>query len=302
MAERKSPWAKAGLAAGVLLAGVGAGALALHYLAPPKPAPVEQPRIVVPAEPPPTLLDKLPLPPPLLDRAALIAAGEQAADAFAAGKSAPEANAALAGRSFSLRLPFGCGASDPVAMATYNADRKTVKLAAQPHLWGKQPWVRALAGDMAFEAVEGFWISRPWTRSETCPTPPAEPAEPAPPAKPAKPAPPAGAGQLEGPAEPAQPVRETLGVAQFFAPGASRTRQRGTRPYEVTRKLPADAPATRSYQLVLSGRLVAFGDGQPVRCWSESSQLRPRCLFAVELTRVAFENPTTGETLAEWRD
>lgn len=297
MANLKSPLARAGLAIGAIIIVGGAGALIVRFANSPQTAQVEQPRPAAQAsEAPPTLIEKLPLPPPALDRGALIAAAAAAADAYAAGAPAPMANAALVGRAFLLRLPFGCAGSDTVATWTYNASRKTVKFAAQPALWSEMPWVRALAGDTVFEAAEGFWIPRPWTRAEACPPSSNE----------------AGGDSttttqapLTEQALPSEPTaeRETLGLAQFFAPGAPRTRQRGMRPYEFTRKYDAAAsPAAHSYQFVLGGRLAAFADGQPVHCWSENAQLRPRCLIAVELGRVAFEDPASGEVLAEWRD
>ena len=284
MVEPKRNLGRAGLAIGAVVVLAGAGALALQLARPSRPAPVEQakPVVVVQAEDAvPTLIEKLPLPPPALGRDALLGAAAVAANAYAAGAPAPAGNATLVGRAFTLRLPFGCAAAaDPVATWTYNVERKTVKFSAQPNLWGKAPWVRTLAGDTPFDAVEGFWVQRPWTQSKACPAAPADAVDPAAPAP-----------------------KETLGLAQFFAPGASRTRQRGTRPYEFTRKYEGEGtPPGHEYQLVLSGRLAAFADGQPVRCWSESSWLRPRCLIAAELTRVAFEDPAIGETLAEWRD
>lgn len=289
--------ARAGLAIGAIIIVGSAGALVVRLANAPRTTRVQQPAPAVPvSETPPTLIEKLPLPPPALDRWTLITAAAVAADAYAAGAPAPPANAALVGRAFLLHFPFGCAGPDAMATLTYNADRKTVKLSAQPRLWGETPWVRALAGDTVFETAEGFWIARPWTRSEACPASPDEPAG-APLAS--AEAPPGDKGL---PIKPVA-VRETLGLAQFFAPGASRTRQRGTRPYQFTRKYDAAAgPAAQSYEFVIGGRIAAFADGQPVRCWSESAELRPRCLIAVELERVAFEEPVSGEVLTEWRN
>jgi hypothetical protein len=271
--------------AGLAVAALGGGAVAaVLLLRPSPPAPVAPPSPVATVQAPdavPTLIEKLPLPPPTLAREALLTAANAAASAYAAAAPAPVANAALVGRAFTVHLPFGCAAeANPVATWAFNAQRKTVNFEAQPVLWGETPWVRALAGETPFEAAEGFWIRRPWTASKTCPPPPPEGTDPAAAASP-----------------------ETLGLAQFFAPGAPRARQRGTRPYRFTRKYDGpDTPPPHAYRLALSGRITSFADGQPIRCWSESAWARPRCLIAVELTRVAFEDPATGDTLAEWRD
>ncbi|MBL8771190.1 MAG: hypothetical protein JNK30_07385, partial [Phenylobacterium sp.] len=53
-------------------------------------------------------------------------------------------------------------------------------------------------------------------------------------------------------------------------------------------------------QLVLEGRVAAWPDGKPVRCWSESADHRPICLVAVDLQKVTLLDPVSGESLAEW--
>lgn len=219
-------------------------------------------------------------------RAELIAAFARAADATAAGRPLPDTNRQLVGRTFSLRLPFGCNgpvskAPFPWAGWTFDPKKKALKLTATPERWREAAWVRAIAEDMQFEAVEGFWIQRPWTSSEDCPD--------------------GSAAATEAVA--AEPLRPTAGIAQFFAPDAPRTFQRGTRAYSHTIRVP-DAEATKdsSYRLSLGGRVTGFPDGQPIHCWNEAPDRRPVCLIAVELARVAFENSPAGEVLVEWRN
>lgn len=224
--------------------------------------------IVVP--PPPA-----PLPP--LDRAGLLAAASAAADATAAGQPLPEENRALVGRSFEIRLPIGCPGPAAEAGArwsewAYDAQAGSLKLSARNQFAEPPPWLASLADGQQVDAVEGFWIERPWTRSEDCPQ-----------------------GEL-----PEANVRHTLGIVQLFAPDAPRTIQRGARPYAATVKLEAPPEEGATYRLALSGRIVGFGDRQPVRCWNEADHLPPVCLVAVEISHTAFEDKD-GEILSQWR-
>src|SRR5690606_37999906 len=97
---------------------------------------------------------------------------------------------------------------DPAATAFWTLDerRRSIRLVARPEVWSETAWVRTLAGDKPFDAIEGFWLPRPWTRSEACPP---------------------DADQARG-----GPGERTLGLAMFFEPGSSRVGQRGSRPYE----------------------------------------------------------------------
>jgi len=216
-------------------------------------------------------------------RAELLAAFARAADAAAAGRPLPDANRQLVGRTFSLRLPFGCNgpvskAALPWAGWTYDLRKQTLKLTATPERWSEAAWVRAIAGEMPYEAVEGFWIQRPWTSSEDCPVASTDVVAP-------------------------EAVRPTVGIAQFFAPDAPRTFQRGSRAYSHTIRVPGtEAAKVRDYRLSLGGRVTGFADGQPIHCWNEAPDLRPVCLIAVELARVAFEDSPAGEVLVEWRN
>jgi len=224
-----------------------------------------------------------------LGRAELLAAFATAADATAARRPLPEAQRDLVGRTFSLALPFGCNGPQRVdapewAGWTLARGERTLRLSARPERWGEAEWMRSLAKDMTFEAVEGFWIERPWTASEDCP----------------KPVP---VADQAAPADLPPPERPTVGLAQFFARGSPRTFQRGLRPYAHTSRI-ADEPGAEgvSYRLVVSGRVTGFPDGQPIRCNSEAADRRPVCILAVELARVAFQTAPEGEVLAEWHN
>lgn len=244
------------------------------------------------------------LPRPLgpLRRAELLAAAAAAADATAMGQALPDTNKALTGRLFTLRLPFGCDGPaerDERAWATWSFDAttRTLRLSTRPEQWGDAAWIADLAGNTDHDAVEGFWIRHPWTTSEECPRPAlnggSADAPQAPPPVP-------------GPAHPesvAPPVRQTLGIAQFFSPLAPRVLQRGARPYAHTQRVPESQEiASTGFRLGIAGRVSAFADGQPIHCLATSPDLEPVCIIAVEFSRIAFEQPASGETIAEWRN
>lgn len=283
-------------------------------LAAPRRTPPEPPAPAEPAPAPPST----PLtPPPPLGRSDLVGAARAAAAAYAGGGDALAEEAALAGRQFRLRLPFGCLGVSPGAEPAswrYDDERGTLTLTARTVHWTGTPLARSLPEASAIEAVEGFWIPRPWLESESCPAlpvppPAAEPAAdeapppkaPPPKARAARPAA-AKAAPAPAPAPPPlpSPSPQTVGLAEVFREGGSRVFRRGERPYQVVEK--AEPPTgPHVYHLVLEGRVTAAWDGRVVRCRAETADRRPVCLVTVEFDRVAFEDPAGGEVLGEWR-
>jgi len=215
-----------------------------------------------------------------MDRAQIIAAVAEASEAYALGRPYPETLAKLVGARFEARLPFGCAGEAPDAAVGYRVDakRRTLTLRAQPQTWTQTPWIRALAAPAPVEAIEGFWLRRPWISSDGCP---------------AIRAPTAASTQAATP--------ETLGLARLFAPGASRLLRHGEKGYEVVLKAEPGQIRLQGFRLVLAGRIGDFGDHQPVRCRSDGPEQRPVCLLAVEFDRVTFEDPVSGAVLGEWR-
>lgn len=267
------------------------GAVALLAACSPRTDEAPKPQAKAPATPyivpPPNVV----LPPPL-GRADLLKALAQAADDAAAGRPVNADVAALSGRSFRLSLPFGCGGppgrNDPLSYE-WNEAQTTLKLKAAPQDWSRTPWIRRLAGDESTEAIEGFWLRRPWLTSDACPAPP--PAAP-PPAADAEPG-------VKAPASP--PPAETIAIVQVFGAQDSRVARHSDRPYQATRKLTAEkAPGAQGYRLVLEGRLAANEARPAIACLSRNPDQRPLCVVQVKLDRVAFETPE-GEQLAEWR-
>jgi hypothetical protein len=231
----------------------------------------------LPTAPPPTLPgDRAPL-----ARAALLAGVAAAADAFAAGSPVPDSVTQLAGRRFETRLPFGCrgAATDPTGALSwsYNPEQQTLRLRAVPVQWASAEWLpEQIEGDaVVVEAVEGFWVTRPWTASELCP-----PIVPD--------------GQQAAP-------EQTAGIAQFFTETSSRVGRRDGKSFEAVEKIAPDAlDAGQGFRWVLSGRIAPAPDGRLILCRSTNSQARPTCLVSVRLDRVAFEGAQGGATIAEW--
>lgn len=274
-ADVKSPLrfaARAGAAAVIaLLASCGRGEEAAP--APKAPAPAAKPAVLAP--------------PPALSRGDLLVAMEQAASVYAAG-AAFEGADPLVGRTFAVRAPFGCmgprsETETRLGLARWNtgAQGRTIELNLTPADWTHTPLMAGAVSNKVWEVVEGYWIDRPWLKTEACPATPQ-----------------AGSGFI------ALPSPQTMGMAAVFAPEESRLGRRNGRPYGFTIRgseevLPV--PPTQGYRLVLEGRIVAFPDGRAVNCRSEGPDQRPVCVIAVQMDRVAFEDAGTGAQISEWR-
>lgn len=283
-------------------------AAALPFLAwcqrPPEPAAPEAPAPVAPT----VVLDST------LNRAALLAALTEARTATADGRAR---DAALGGRTVSVRLPFGCQGAD-------DADHKAAGLpsvvrgadgALMLTITPDDLSASALIGvsgvedDGAapvdttgkWEAIEGFWIPRPWSGLDTCP--PRETAAAA--ATPEEdPAPGDALSDMpDATASLSKPERSS-GLAAVIESGGSRLGRRQGQAYvHVIRgeKGSVPAPAPRGYALRLEGRLTAFADGKAIHCVQQDMESRPVCVAALRLDRLAFEDGATGAVLSEWR-
>lgn len=282
--NRRGVRGRLGLLALLAIIGVAGLALWATWWAPWRQPPAAPAAAAPDAPTPVTALPPVKTTPPPLSRTDLILEAEARA---AASPGAPSGGRdTLVDRRFSLRIPFGCegpqiGSGRAQAHYEVDAERRTLKLVARPVDLARHPLVTQSPEAKTIEALETFWVPRPWTRTDTCPPRRDRPAS----------------------ATPTPPSPQTLGLATISEVGASRLRRRAERPYELVRKVPDDEPLplSASYSLVLEGRLAAFPTGGAIRCWSESSEHRPVCVYAVALDRVAFETPD-GELLAEWRD
>lgn len=221
-----------------------------------------------------------------LDRADLIALAALAADATAQGGARPRELDDAVGKRFSIALPFGCNgpaAADSTATMRWQYDEAAGALrfhiapaALLPANW----WPDGAQADA--EAIEGFWIARPWTRSESCPAR-------------------SDAAEAGG-TEPVTLPGQTLAIAQIFRGDGTRHGRRDGKPYAaVVRVKPESLRAERGFRIRLTGQVAAAPGGGAALCRQPGgAEQRPICLIATTLDQVEIENPATGETLATW--
>ena len=252
-------------------------------------------------------LPSVPQPEAALDRAAILSAVAEAASAAAAGTPMPEGVRSLDGRQFEIRIRFGCRGPSPELGDrwlgwTYEPEKRTIRVRAMPTITREEPLL-AQAGVEAFEAVEGFWIPRPWLLQPLCPATAAIRSGPA-----QATASSLGEAQQQDPdprpdARPAEavPGAPRVGIAQFFTQQDARTGRRDMRPYQAVYSLPeGKALSSQGYNLVLSGRLRALGDRGVVQCAARNADSPPECIVSAEFLRVWMEQPDSREVIAEW--
>lgn len=249
-------------------------------------------------------LPKLPVAEPPMDRAGLLEAVARVASATALGRDATEEQRRLDGQRFEIRIRFGCpsgvrlqGGGAPPFNVRFDEDGRTLRLRAAPDLTLEDEAIADLAGE-GFEAVEGFWIYRPWLLADGCPAVPSGDPEPA--------------QASDGASTDAQPKvgqqlatvpRQRVGLAQFFTAADPRTRRRDQRAYEVTKVLEEDEqPSAEGYNLVLSGRLRRLPERRVINCRVVSPDVPAECVVSTEFDRVRIERPGSNSVLAEWGD
>ena len=247
---------------------------------------------VRPVDAKPALADPEPAPdlasPTALTRAGLLAETSRAASAYAAGER-PEGPDPLVGRPFALRVPFGCDGPPPTATAgdgvahwSWGPENRTIRLTLTPGDWLNTGLISSAADGSAWEAVEGFWIPRPWLSAAACSSIRADPLQ-------------SGGGA---------PAPQTVGLAAVFTAEDSRVGRRNGRAYAFTIRPTGDTPLAapeNGYRLVLEGRLASFPDGRAIRCRAGGPDQRPVCIAAIRLDRVAFTSADSSVLLSEWR-
>jgi hypothetical protein len=215
-----------------------------------------------------------------LDRSAILIAAAKAGSAAALGQDDLSEQRQLDGKTFEIRIRFGCATSSagapkvgPFNVRFDSADR-TLRVRAAPDLTRETPQV-AMSG---VEHVEGFWMRRPWLLTPGCPASAATP----------------GAST--------SPVSEQrVGIAQFSTSTDARTGRRDGRPYEATKVLEDGAvPSRQGYDLVLSGRLRRYPDGRVIICRISGAEVPPECVISAQFDRVRIQTPDGKSTLGDW--
>lgn len=236
----------------------------------------------------------LPTPQPPLDREALLIATLRAASAAATGANDAGAQRALDARPFALVLRFGCPGSDVGRDGSVeergDAENRSVLLRSRPDVSLDDPLLVPNAETAGIEAVEGFWITRPWLLTAACPPPPAAPAA-------------AGEEQRPSMDPAAAPAQRRVAIAQFFTGEDTRVGRRSERPFEAVLKADeARGLKENGFNLVLAGRLRAMRDGKVIRCTVTDPRRPPDCLISARFDQVRMEHPRTGAVLAQWAD
>ena len=219
-----------------------------------------------------------------MDRTGLLEAVAAATSAAALGHPDGDAQRKLDGKTFEVRIRFGCaapsqggGTAGPFGVS-FDGDSRTLKVRAAPDLTMDNPNVAQLAG-AGVEAVEGFWMRRPWLLSDGCPIAVAAPVT----------------------TDEVPPSGQRIGLAEFFGATDSRTGRRKDRAYEATSILPAgEQPSREGYNLVLSGRLKMRESGSVVTCRIAGRDVAPECIVSAAFDHVWIEHPQSRAVIAEW--
>ena len=249
----------------------------------------------------------VPRPDPPIDRAGLLAAVARAASMTAAGTADAAAERRLDGRPFEVRIRFGCrgpalGEGSWLGWS-YDAEERRLRVLARPTLSADEPLIAALdAGEV--EAVEGFWIPRPWLLQAQCPAAAAvqAPAEQSPDPDPQAKRPTAPpTSPPEGVAPEPVPASPRIGIAQFYSRTDPRTGRRQGRPFEAIKVLDEGQPVgSQGFNLVLSGRLRALPGLGVIGCSTRGPDSPPDCIVSADFDRVWIEQPDGGEIIAQW--
>lgn len=262
---------------------------------------IEEPAVNIP----------VPLPAPPMNRSDLLEAVRQAASAKSSAGDVSALQRQLDGRQFEFRIRFGCrGPSTDLPGEllgwSFEPAKRTLRVRAMPTISAGDTVASAIAGE-DIEAVEGFWIPRPWLIEPVCPAPPPAPPEPT------------NIGSV-GPGRRAENVTDSgddesqaeqkvvpslrwpkIGIAQFFVETDPRTRRRDARAYEAVITLKPDQPVTsQGFNLVLSGRLRALPGKGVIECVAPDPDTPPDCIISARLDRVWIEQPGVRRIVADW--
>ena len=166
---------------------------------------------------------------------------------------------------------------------------------------------RLSASALEVEAVDGFWVPRPWMLVDSCPVvterPAAVPEEMTADDKSAD----KDKDKAKGAVPETEPVAvatapvPAFGIAHFYTAREPRTGRRGGQAYTITRRMTEGEqfdPA--SLRLVMRGRLGAGPSGKVIQCAIPDPDRHPRCIVSATFDRVSFENADGSVIYAQW--
>lgn len=252
---------------------------------------------VAPVSPGPT--SELPPVDSTLNRQDLLAAIARAASNAALGASDAEEQRKLDGKRFEFRMRFGCQSAsedqaEPSRTWRFDERRRILSLTILPEISLGSRLIGMLQNGK-YEAVEGFWIHRPWLLEAGCPAMPSAPPEASPSPTPSPHSSPAPL------AKPAAASSPSLAIAQFFTSADTRTQRRDNRPYRATSVLAeGELPSKDGYDLVISGRLQRLADGRVIACRITSAAIPPSCIVSAQFDTVAIAAPGSRQPIARW--
>lgn len=232
---------------------------------------------------------------PPFNRSRLLLTVARAASAHSAGMDDLAFQRPLDGKQFEIRIRFGCEGPDQASGGygwSLDPNGRTLRLRASPTLSLDDDVAKSVAGE-AVEAVEGFWLPRPWLLHAACPT--SQPGEGAAMAQ-------DGSEEL-GDARSLQvrPAVQRIGIAQFFTAEDGRTRRRMNRPFQAVQQIEEGAQIGQDgFNLVLAGRLRARNDGRVILCAGSGENRPPDCIVSATVDRVWVEQPEDKAVIAEW--
>ena len=274
-----------------------------------------------------------------VDRRQLLLAVNEAASAAALGIDDGSQQSSLMGRQFILRIPIGCdGESDATTGFIYDEDNQRLTLKAVPELTladvdkvrpvpeevpAPAPSAEEQSADDSaaiggadanssavsaptltkIEAVNGFWISRPWILAESCPIETefvgstTEDASSEGPKADDK----YGVSSEDEPTSNGIDETPNVAIAHFFTARDPRVGRRDGSAYRITKRVTEDErPDPKSLRLVLRGRLGQMPDGKTIQCSKGTAKERPRCIISASFDRVSFENANGSIVYAQW--
>jgi hypothetical protein len=157
----------------------------------------------------------------------------------------------------------------------YDDQTQTLRVHVALIVWQPEEWdIQNRAGAMP----RGFWVMRPWSSAETCPT--------------------AASDAVATGIEPVTLPGQTLAIVNF-GPGTSK----GDGAYEAVVRIPRDKlDMSWGLRARLTGRIDHVPtSGGPIKCVQPAGiEQQPICAVAAAFDELVVDNPATGETLATW--